>query len=137
MNHIKRFFAIALLLGSPLSEHLLGQGQNSSRKIVFHVTAVRQNDAEDYCTNANCSATRFTVEGYSNVSSDSRITEYMLECVEVITNGPPAHRTMGCVRLHANSDYTVELWDDSIAFPTSDSGFVANYKIKSEKTATK
>jgi len=89
---MKRIYAIALLLGLPLSENLLGQGQ-SSQKIIFHVTAVRQNEAQDYCTEANCSATRFTVEGYSDASSDSRI-QYLLECVEVIPNGT-VHPTIG------------------------------------------
>jgi hypothetical protein len=131
---MKRIYAIALLLGLPLSENLLGQGQ-SSQKIIFHVTAVRQNEAQDYCTEANCSATRFTVEGYSDASSDSRI-QYLLECVEVIPNGT-VHPTIGCVHLHANNDYAAELWDDSIYFPTSASGFIANYKIKSEKSVTK
>jgi hypothetical protein len=130
---MKSILAIAVLL-VPLSEHLLGQGQNS-QKIIFHVTAVRQDEAQDYCTNGNCSATRITVEGYS-IETNSHVAEYVLECVEVIANGPPAHRMIGCVHLHVNYDYAAELWDDSIAFPTSDGGFVANYKIKSEKGVT-
>jgi len=126
-------FAVALFLGSP---HLLIQGQQNIRKISFHVTSVRQNEAEDYCTEANCSAIRFTVEGYSDASSDSRI-QYLLECVEVTPNGS-VHPTMGCVHLHANGDYVAQLWDESITFPiTTPNGFVANYKIKSEKSVIK
>jgi hypothetical protein len=138
---MRRICATVILLVLSPSKHLLGQGQ-SAQKIIFHVTAVRQEEARDWCTTGECSATRRTVEGYSDVNSGSRLTKYVLECVETFVHGPPAHYSAVCTRLHVNNDYHANLWDDSIAFsetnPATPGGpIVPNYNILSEKEETK
>jgi len=40
-------------------------GSQQDEKVTFHVTSVSQTEATDYCTTGKCSATRFTVEGYT------------------------------------------------------------------------
>jgi hypothetical protein len=138
---IKRILAIAVLLGLPLSGRTLGQ--ESGQKITFHVTAVRSEEAHDYCTTGDCSATRFTVEGYSDVKGDSILTEYVLECIEVIASRPTPHRTNVCGRVHAHNDYEAKLWSDSIFFgdetkpPSSEDLITVAYRIVSEKEVKK
>ena len=132
------FVALLILASSmlPLSERSLGQEQ-SAQKITFHVTAVRSEETQDYCTSGNCSATRFTVEGYSDVKGDSTLTEYVLDCVEIMAYKPSLHFTVVCARLHANNDYDARLSSDTIAFgegeKTPSGALVADYRIVSEK----
>jgi hypothetical protein len=133
--------ALLMLASSllPLSEQLLGQEQ-SAQKITFHVTAVRLEEMRDSCPSDVCSATKFTVEGYSDVKGDSHSTEYVLECDEILAYKPSPHVTVQCVRLHANHDYEASLWSASIAFSTtspSKDAIVANYNIVSEKEDNK
>ncbi len=112
--------------------------QDKGEKIVFHVTSVRSEDATDYCTTGKCSATRFTVEGYSDVKGRPTVTEYVLECVETLVTETPVHYTVVCDRVHANNDYDATLYADNIMFgePKKYSGegpLTAVYSIKSEK----
>ena len=98
---------MALILAIGLAESL---AQAPGQKITFHVTAVRSEDARDVCaSNSDCSARRFTVEGYSDT------TEYVLDCVEIVT-AKPSHLLVGCDHLHAHNDYAARLMSDAIAF---------------------
>jgi hypothetical protein len=115
-------------------------GQVSSHeKITFHVTSVEQGDATDYCTTGKCSATRFTVEGYTQ-DKDAAV-EYVLDCVEVIVNEPTPHIKIRCARVHSHSDYMVRLGDDFVSFGDSPSSqtepLESAYKIKSEREVRK
>ena len=130
---MKRVFAIVVLLSLPLSVHLLGQGQ-SEQKIIFHVTAVRTGDvSSDQCPNNDCVSTRFTVEGYSDVKGDSRLTEYVLECVQRIPIPVREDSVLvKCPRLHPFSDYEASLGSG----PTDEhicSGIGICYRVVSEK----
>jgi hypothetical protein len=138
---MSRIFAVAVLLGLPLCARLLGQEQNGQR-ITFHVTAVRSEDAHDYCTSGDCSATRFTVEGYSDVLGDSSLTEYVLECIEIMAQKPSPHFSVVCDRVHSHNDYSARLMADAIAFRdskphSSDEPVVSAYHIVSEKEVVK
>lgn len=129
--------ASGMLLPSQLllGQELVGQEQ-SSQKIIFHVTAVRSGAANDYCTTGKCSATRITVEGYSDVNGDSHLTEYVLECVEEVANDPKPHLTAPCVRVHATRDYAASLSAFSIGFNIESIApyqFVVSYTIVAEK----
>lgn len=131
-----------MLLCLALSQRSLGQGQSDQKKIVFHVTAVRSEEAHDWCTNGECTATRFTVEGYSDVKGDSTVTEYVLECVEVLAYTPSPHNTNVCQRVHARYDYDAILYATAIWFEESTprspgTPVVVLYGIKSEKEVRK
>lgn len=102
MPSMKRILAVVALLGLPFCERSLGQEQ-SPQKIIFHVTAVRSEEAHDICTSdTDCSATRFTVEGYSEANGES--TEYVLDCVEIMAFKPSPHLAVVCDRVHAHND---------------------------------
>ncbi len=135
MPTLKRILAIAVLLGLPLSQASLGQEKGTP--ITFHVTAVRTEEARDWCTTGECSATRYTVEGYSDVKGDSSIVEYVLDCVQVMAQKPSPHFTVVCVQVHAHNDYDAELWSNAIflgdAKPQSDGPTLSAYTIVSEK----
>jgi len=126
MKTIAFIAALLLMVVSsllPLSEQSFGQEQ-SAQKIIFHVTAVHSGEAPDYCTSGDCTATRLTVEGYSDVKGDSHLTEYVLECVQILPTKPSPDFVSGkCVRLHANNDYEASLgtsaWIDSMTFAKS------------------
>jgi hypothetical protein len=112
-------------------------GQNAD-KVSFHVTSVQRGDATDYCTTGKCSATRFTVEGYTQ-DKDGGV-QYVLECVEVLPNEPGQH-SVSCFRVHAHADYMVRIFAESVAFghnqsPEHDSVEV-DYNITSEKEIKK
>jgi hypothetical protein len=126
---VKRIVAIALL-GISLCGRSLGQERGQD--IPFHVTAVRSEDATDWCTTGECDATRITVEGYSAT------TEYVLDCVEVITHKPTPHYADYCDHVHAHNDYDATLWPANIGFKpikskTADGAPVSLYRIVSEK----
>lgn len=111
-------------------------GQQDREKITFHVTRVRTEDAQDWCTTGKCSATRLTVEGHTNS------VEYVLECVEVVVNDPSPHYTILCVHLHSHDDYDAVLFADSVSFwdPADHTETQASrslYKIVSEKEIAK
>jgi hypothetical protein len=130
MRSIKWIAAVVPLLMSPFCGRSLGQ--ESGRDISLHVTAVRSEEAHDWCTTGECSATRITVEGYSNT------TEYVLDCVEVVAQKPSPHFADYCNRVHAHNDYDAKLFTDSIAFnlvkpQSSDGSPVSLYHIVSEK----
>jgi hypothetical protein len=74
----------AILVGTP------GLGQDKGTPITCHVTAVRFEDAHDWCTTGECSAVRFTIEGFAGE------TEYVLDCVEVLVQNPSPHYTIVC-----------------------------------------
>jgi hypothetical protein len=112
MPAIKRIFAIAVLLGLSLNGPSLAQEKGTP--ITFHVTAVRSGEAHDSCTDADCSATRYTVEGYVDVKSDSSLIEYVLDCVQVIVSKPSPHFTVVCAQVHAHNDYDATLWSNAI-----------------------
>jgi hypothetical protein len=130
---VKRITAIALL-GIFFCGRSLGQERGQD--ISFHVTGVHSEEAHDWCATGECSATRITVEGYSNT------TEYVLDCVEVITHKPSPHYADYCDHVHAHNDYDAKLWADSIGFKpikpqTADETPVSLYHIVSEKEINK
>lgn len=126
-------------LGQGLPEHSIAQEQ-ATPKIPFHVTAVRSEDAHDVCTkDDDCTATRFTVEGYSAMRNKS--VEYVLDCVEIWADKPTPHLLVECDRVHARTEYLVRLMPDAIAFgdakPRSPGGpGQSAYRIVSEKERT-
>jgi hypothetical protein len=131
-------FSVALLILSMIAVVSPQSVAESAQKIIFHVTAVRQGEAPDWCTTGECSATRFIVEGYSVVRGDLHSTEYVLECVEVMALKPSPRFTLVCDRVHANNDYGARLFADSIAFGESSPSSTGeplhpDYKIVSEK----
>jgi hypothetical protein len=134
MRHVT--LATIILLVSA-AQTLSQQGE----KVSFHVTSVSQADATDWCTTGKCSATRITVEGYTQ-DKDAAV-QYVLDCVEVIANEPTPHKTMQCVKVHSHADYEVTIGPDFIVFasdaPTKQEKepFVSGYSIKSEKEVQK
>jgi hypothetical protein len=113
---------------------LIAQLSGQSDRVSLHVTSVQQGDATDYCTTGKCSATRFTVEGYTQ-DKDGGV-QYVLECVEVIANEPGQH-SVTCFRAHAHADYMVKIFTQSVAFGRNQSPqqdpVEVDYNIKSEK----
>ena len=123
-------FAVILLF---CSEGLHTQDLGS-QKIVFHVTAVRSEESRDYCASVDCRETKFTVEGYSEASRNPTLTEYILECVEILAYKPTPHLTARCVRVHARNSYAATVLRDAITFGEIKEGsFVFAYDIVSEK----
>lgn len=109
-------------------------------RITFHVTSVEQSDATDYCTTGKCSATRITVEGYTQDKDAS--VQYVLDCVETLVNEPTPHFTIRCPRVHSHSDYLVKLVDDYVVFGEAPATqekepIISAYRIKSEKEVRK
>ena len=136
-----------VLLGNQLSFNclLFAQAQDQDKgkqKILFHVTSVRSEDDPDSCQTGECSATRFTLEGYADVNHDGHLTEYVLKCVEYLAYNPTLHYTMVCGRVHANNDYDAGLFADSVFFTDSKpkptgAPHEAGYRIVSEKEMIK
>lgn len=85
-------------------------------KILFHVTSVSQRDDPDSCPAAQCSATKFTVEGYADVQHNRHPTQYVLKCSEILVSNPSPHYAVTCGRVHSNNDYDATLFADSIYF---------------------
>jgi hypothetical protein len=129
--------AAVIALGQALTGRSVAQEQ-AGQKIPFHVTAVRSEDAHDVCAkDSDCTATRFTMEGYSAVKNES--VEYV--CVEILADKPSPHLLVECDRVHARNDYLVRLMPDAIAFggvkPRSTDGpGRPAYRIISEKERT-
>jgi hypothetical protein len=131
-----RCATLAAIILLSLAQQVYGQ----DAKVLFHVTSVSQAEATDWCTTGKCSATRFTVEGYTQ-DKDGGV-QYVLECVETIANEPTPHLTMQCVRVHAHSDYSVKIDADYVTFgdvPSTRQGepYIVSYNIKSEKESRK
>jgi len=84
--------------------------------ITFHVTSVRHEDDSTVCGSGECSATKFTIEGYANGAHTGTRIAYVLTCDEYVAYKPTPHISMACVRVHANTDYDVRLFADSISF---------------------
>jgi hypothetical protein len=130
-----KYATLASIVLLALAQQLSSQVE----KVLLHVTSVEQGDASDYCTSGKCSATRFTVEGYTQ-DKDTAI-QYVLDCVEIIANEPNPHVTARCARVHSHSDYVVKLGNDYIAFGDGQSSqsepIALAYRIKSEKEARK
>ena len=125
----------SLILASIFLVAFAGQVSGQDEKVTFHVTSVEQDEAKDYCTTGKCSATRFTVEGYTQDKDAS--VQYVLDCVEVIANEPTPHISVQCARVHSHSDYMVKIGADFVAFEDSPSSqhepYASAYRIKSEK----
>jgi hypothetical protein len=119
----------------------IGRAFCQDDKVSFHVTSVSQADANDWCTTRKCSATRITVEGYTQ-DKDAAV-QYVLECVEIIANEPTPHQTTRCVKVHSHADYMVTLGADFVIFSTDPPDkqekepFLSGYQIKSEKEVPK
>lgn len=140
--------AIVVLVGSLslLAGHLNGQSQDDDgtkgRRIIFHVTSVHRADDDSLCQSGECSATKFTVEGYANGTHPGFRIEYVLTCDEYMVHKPNPHITISCGRVHANNDYEATVFTDSIAFIDSKpkaegSPAEVDYDIKSEKEVSK
>jgi hypothetical protein len=84
--------------------------------VTFHVTSVRYEEDSTVCDTGECSATKFTIEGYANgAPSGSRIA-YVLTCDEFVVYKPTPHITLSCGSVHANNDYDARVFGDSISF---------------------
>ncbi len=132
-----KYFALAsiVLVG------FIGQVTKGEKdKVRFHVTTVEQGEATDYCTTGKCSATRFTVEGYTTPDKDASI-QYVLDCVETIMVEPNSSTSnVLCARVHSHNDYMVEVGAEFIFFdsyPSDRKGLQIAYNIKSEKEVKK
>jgi hypothetical protein len=113
--------------------------QVTGQMLFFHVTSVRQAVSTTLCTqpDATCSATTYTVEGYSENNRNGTLVKYVLACDTVEANEPQFHVTMVCVQLHAGKDYVGTLVADSISFSSEKvaidkSPLVVSYEILSE-----
>jgi hypothetical protein len=115
-------FAYAVLLGSLLllmTGSVRGQDNDGSQgqTLVFHVTSVSQEDDTTYCQPTECSATKFTVEGYTDTLHVGKRINYVLTCDEITSL--TRHIVVKCFRVHADNDYDATLLPDSIAFADS------------------
>lgn len=140
-------FACAVLLGSLLllTGSVRGQDNDGSQgqTLVFHVTSVSQEDDTSYCQPTECSATLFTVEGYTDTLHVGKRIKYVLTCDEISTLA--SHLVVTCFRVHADDDYDATLLADSIAFADSKpkpqnvekSPRGAAYDIQSEREVAK
>jgi hypothetical protein len=98
----------------------------------FHVTVVTSGEATDWCQTGKCTATRYTVEGYT------KSVAYVLECVEVFTAPPDAHISLACAKVAAGKDYRVKVFPTSINFvdapkPDDSRAVASQYTIRSQK----
>jgi hypothetical protein len=84
-------------------------------KIPFHVTSVRQEDLTE-CDPDKCSSKKYTIEGYADGRHTDSRTAYVLTCTEALVYKPTPHVEGACARVHANADYDVRLFADSISF---------------------
>lgn len=125
---MKTFWVTVLLLTST------GRVFSQDYSVTFHVTSVEQGEAPDYCTTGECSATKFTVEGYTQ-NKDSGV-QYVLECVEVIA-WDSTHHSVTCARLHSHADYDARIYSHTVAFGRRSSShedpIKIDYSIKSER----
>jgi hypothetical protein len=119
---------------------LAQQVASQNSRVLFHVTSVEQGDATDYCTTGKCSATRFTVEGYTQ--DKDVVVQYVLDCVEILANEPTPHVFVQCPRVHSHNDYMVKVSSDFVIFgdtPATQTSepYLSGYRIKSEKEVKK
>ena len=138
---MKSWIILALLFTS-LGRPSFGQ---EFTRAVFHVTSVRSGEAKDWCGTGNCSAIRYTVEGYITSKDDPFSVEYVLECVEVLNM--IQETTVVCAHVHAHEEYPVTVFSDGINFEhqfehkkeSSDTKepTYSGYKIVSEKEVAK
>lgn len=136
---------LIVLLGSFLwfsARNLSGQthddDDSKGQAIVFHVTSVSHHDDATVCQSGECSATKFTVEGYSDTLHVGKRVKYVLTCDEYWVQQPAPHFTITCGKVHADNSYDARLFADSIAFidnrpKPQDSPLEANYDIESER----
>ena len=128
------------ILASIVLLALAQQLSSQEEKVLFHVTSVEQGDATDYCTTGKCSATRFTVEGYTMPDKDTAV-QYVLDCVETLMVEPNnSTSNMICARVHSHTDYTIKFVAEFIFFdsyPSDRQGMRVAYRIKSEKEVRK
>jgi hypothetical protein len=110
---------VAIIFLASASVIALTQNNNDSEKsfkIKLHVTSVTRADDPTGCDPNECTATRFTVEGYAaNLRAGTR-TAYVLTCDEYLAEKPTPHVTIACSKVHANYDYDARVIDDSISF---------------------
>jgi hypothetical protein len=133
-----------LLLSGRLDGQTKEDGLNGT-KIVFHVTAVSQKEDPIVCDTGECSAMKFTIEGYAGGEQAGYQIEYVLTCDEYLAYKPTPHLSTSCSRLHANNSYLARLYDDSISFwpdikdagKDSQSPMRILYRIVSEKEVSK
>jgi hypothetical protein len=106
-----------MLMAAPSRARAQNRVNDESIRIMFHVTAVKRDTPPDWCQTGQCSATRFTVEGYSKVPGDVNFTKYTLTCVETEPVPPRSGAmTTTCPRLRPNVDYSAKLFADVIDF---------------------
>ena len=105
-------------------------------KALFHVASVESSNAPDRCPTERCTATKITVEGYTQAKDGSVSVEYVLDCAELIMDEPSPHQAVVCDHVHANSGYLVKIGSNYISFSDDDPRFEplhAAYRIVSEK----
>ena len=113
---MRYFIALSVVMlassGITIAQDLQG------KKVSFHVSSVTSTrDPEIWnASDAQCSSTRITVEGYADVSQDHVPTQYTLTCSEILANNPSPHYTGICVHLHAGINYPAEFNGDNLSF---------------------
>lgn len=109
--------------------------------ITFHVTSVRSGEDSAFCDTGECSATKFTIEGYSDSVLTGNRVRYELTCDELVAYKPTPHIAVSCASVHANNDYDAKLFDNSISFWPEEKytppPFHGLYQIVSEKEVSK
>jgi hypothetical protein len=85
-------------------------------QITFHVTSVRYEEDSADCDTGECSATKFTIEGYADDMHTGSRVAYLLTCDEVVAYKPTPHIAVSCGSVHANNDYDARVFGDSISF---------------------
>jgi len=122
---VNRFWAVLLIACSAVC---LAQAPQITRgatvhndgtkgiQITFHVTSVRYEEDSAYCDTGECSATKFTIEGYADDMHTGSRVAYLLTCDEFVAYKPTPQTTVSCGSVHANNDYDARVFGDSISF---------------------
>ena len=85
-------------------------------QITFHVTSVRREEDSAFCDTGECSATKFTIEGYADDMYRGSRVAYVLTCDEIMAVKPTPHFTAICSKVHAHIDYDAWVFGNSIGF---------------------
>ena len=88
------------------------------KKVSFHVISVVSSRDPEICneSDAQCSSTRLTVEGYADVWQNPIPIQYVLNCSEILASSPSPHYTGICVHLHAGITYPAEFNGENLSF---------------------
>jgi hypothetical protein len=147
---VNRFSAFLVLVCSTVclaqtpqakSGSTVHNGGTKGTQIVFHVTSVRYEEEPNFCGDGTCSATKTTVEGYSDgMQTDSRVI-FVLNCDETVALKPTPKVAVSCGSIHADNDYDAWVFNSSISFWPREKytppPLRGSFKIVSEKEVSK